>query len=64
MRKSKKMLELEHRHGKPIEILVADAYTSQGSLARAAQSLGVNTTTLWDWMLRLRIQVKKVAVVA
>lgn len=64
MRKSRKMLELERQHGKPIEVLVTDALTSQGTIARAAASLGVNTTTFWGWMLRLRVKVKKVAIVA
>jgi len=64
MRKSKAMLALEEQYGKSIQQLIMDALTTQGTIDRAAASLGVHTQTFYGWMIRLRIQVKKIAVVA
>lgn len=64
MRKTRQMLQMEQRHGQPIETLIMNALTTQGSIQRAADSLNVHPATLYGWMIRLRIQVKKVAVVA
>ena len=63
MRKTRQMLLLEDRYGKPIEELMTAAINEHGSADEAARSLGVHIKTFWGWMLRLRIQVKKVAVV-
>lgn len=64
MRKTRLMLTLEAEHGQSIERLIADALTRHGSIERAAASLKVNAKTFYGWMIRLRITVKKVALVA
>jgi transposase-like protein len=56
------MVAVEREHGnRPIDLLVIEALTNQGTIDRAAASLGVNAKTLYGWMIRLRIQTRKVA---
>jgi len=62
MRKTPQMLELERRHGKPIERLLADAINTHGSITAAAAALEVNLKTFHSWMVRLRIHRRVVAV--
>jgi hypothetical protein len=64
MRKTRGMLDLETKHGRPVERLMADALTQHGTIERAALSLGVNPATFYGWMMRLRVQTRKVAFVA
>ncbi|MCL4395291.1 MAG: hypothetical protein M1482_10910 [Chloroflexi bacterium] len=64
MRKSSQARELERRHGQPIKDIVVAALTKHGTIESAARSLEVNPNTFYGWMIRLRIQVKKVAEVA
>lgn len=64
MRKTQLMLALEAERGRPIEQVITEALTTHGTIQKAAASLCVNQATFYGWMIRLRIQVKKIAVVA
>lgn len=61
VRKSPAMLELEARHGKPVEQIVAEAVTAQGSVPLAAEALGLNLNTLYGWIRFLRIELRTTA---
>lgn len=63
-RKTPQIADLERQHGKPIERIIAEAYTQHGTIDRAAASLKVNPKTYHGWLVRFRVQVKKVASVA
>lgn len=63
MLKTRRMLELERQHDRPIEDIVADAINRTGSIAGAARELGLTTGALWEWVhLRLRIDVRTLAI--
>jgi len=59
-RKSKLMLQTEERYKEPLETLLPRMVTEHG-LSGAAAEMGVKIPTLGYWLLRLAIQVKRVA---
>jgi len=59
-RKSKLMIQTEERYQEPLETLLPRMVTEHG-LSGAAVEMGLKIPTLGYWLLRLAIQVKKVA---
>ena len=59
-RKTKKMLAVEERFRQPLEKMLPEMVTEQG-LTATADYLGVSKATLGYWLLKLRIDVRRVA---
>jgi len=59
-RKTKKMAAVEDRLHQPLEKILPKMVTEQG-LSATAEYLGVSKATLGYWILKLGIQVKRVA---
>ena len=59
-RKTKKMTAVEDRFHQPLEKLLPEMVTDQG-LSATADYLGVSKATLGYWLLKLGINVKRVA---
>ena len=59
-RKSKMMLAVEERFEKPLEKMLPEMVTERG-LTASAEQLGVSKATLGYWLLKLRINVMRVA---
>ena len=59
-RKSKMMIEVEERFQQPLEDMLPALVTEQG-LSVTANQLGVSKATLGYWLLKLGINVQRVA---
>ena len=59
-RKTKKMASVEERFHQPLERILPEMVTDQG-LSATAQELGVSKATLGYWLLKLGINVRRVA---
>ena len=59
-RKTKKMLAVEERFRQPLEKKPPEMVTEQG-LTATADYLGVSKATLGYWLLKFRIDVRRVA---
>ncbi len=59
-RKTKKMAAVEDKFHQPLEKLLPEMVTDQG-LSATADHLGVSKATLGYWLLKLGINVKRVA---
>ncbi len=60
--KSKRMREVEAELGQPLEVAIPRIYEETGGrLTVVADRLGINYITLWGWLGRLGIRVKRVA---
>ena len=59
-RKTKKMLAVEERFHQPLERILPEMVTEQG-LTASADYLGVSKATLGYWLLKLGINVRRVA---
>jgi len=59
-RKTKKMLAVEERFRQPLEKILPEMVTEQG-LTATADYLGVSKATLGYWLLKFRINVRRVA---
>ena len=59
-RKTKKMIAVEEKFHQPLERMLPDMVTDQG-LSRTADELGVSKATLGYWLLKLHIEVRRVA---
>ena len=59
-RKTKKMLAVEERFRQPLEKMLPEMVTEQG-LTATADYLGVSKATLVYWLLKFRIDVRRVA---
>jgi len=59
-RKTKKMLRVEERYQQPLEKMLPPLVTDQG-LSATADSIGVSKATLGYWLLKLGIDVQRVA---
>ncbi len=59
-RKTKKMLVVEDRFHQPLERMLPEMVTDQG-LSATADQLGVSKATLGYWLLKLGINVRRVA---
>ena len=60
LRRTKLMLQVEQRYNKPLEKLLPDLYNEKGLPAMAAE-LGISKGTLWYWLLKFGINVRRVA---
>ena len=58
--KTKKMLAVEERFRQPLEKILPEMVTEQG-LTATADYLGVSKATLGYWLLKFRIDVRRVA---
>ena len=59
-RKTKKMVVAEEKIGQPLEKFLPEMVTEQG-LSATADYLGVSKATLGYWLLKLGINVRRVA---
>lgn len=59
-RKTKKMVIVEEKFSQPLEKLLPEMVTEQG-LSATADYLGVSKATLGYWLLKLGINVRRVA---
>ena len=59
-RKTRKMAAVEERFNQPLERLLPEMVTEQG-LSATADYLGVSKATLGYWLLKLGINVRRVA---
>ncbi len=59
-KKTKKMAAVEERFGQPLEKMLPEMVTDQG-LTATAEYLGVSKATLGYWLLKLGINVRRVA---
>ena len=59
-RKTKKMIAVEERFQQPLEKMLPPLVTENG-LSATANELGVSKATLGYWLLKLRIDVQRVA---
>ena len=60
VRKSKLMKQVESRYDRPLEELLPEMYNENGLPAMAAE-LGVSKGTVWYWLLKFGINVRRVA---
>jgi len=60
MRRTKLMRGVEERYNQPLEKLLPRMYNEMG-LPRMAEVLGVSRSTVWYWLLRYGVDVRKVA---
>ena len=60
VRKTKLMTSVEQRYNKPLEKLLPELYNEKGLPAMAAE-LGISKGTLWYWLLKFGINVRRVA---
>ena len=60
-RKTKKMMAVEEKFHQPLEKMLPEMVTEQG-LSHTADELGVSKATLGYWLLKLRIEVKRIAI--
>ena len=59
-RKTKKMITVEEKFHQPLERILPEMVTDQG-LSATADELGVSKATLGYWLLKLGINVRRVA---
>jgi len=59
-RRTKLMRGVEERYNEPLERLLPRMYNQMG-LPRMAEVLGVSRSTVWYWLLRYGVDVRKVA---
>ena len=59
-RKTKKMIIVEEKFHQPLEKILPEMVTDQG-LSSTADQLGVSKATLGYWLLKLGINVRRVA---
>ncbi|MBI4336417.1 MAG: hypothetical protein HY683_01110 [Chloroflexi bacterium] len=59
-RKTKLMLRVEEKHGRPLEKLLPELVNERG-LSATAEELKVSKATLGYWLLKLGINVRRVA---
>ena len=60
VRKSKLMKQIETRYDRSLEELLPEMYNEKGLPAMAAD-LGVSKGTVWYWLLKFGINVRRVA---
>ena len=59
-RKTKKMMVVEERFQQPLEVMLPPLVTENG-LSATAEELGVSKATLGYWLLKLGINVQRIA---
>ncbi len=60
VRRTKLMQQVESRYNKPLEKLLPEMYNEKGLPAMAAE-MGISKGTLWYWLLKFGINVRRVA---
>jgi len=60
MRRTKLRRGVEERYNQPLAKLLPRMYNEMG-LPRMAEALGVSRSTVWYWLLRYGVDVRKVA---
>jgi transposase-like protein len=60
MRKTRLMRQVEERYHRPLEKLLAEMYNDMG-LPAMAEELGVSRSTVWYWLLRFGVEVRRIA---
>ena len=50
------MLELERVRGKPLKLLLTEAYERHGNQSEVARALGVSQPTVSQWLARLNLK--------
>lgn len=60
VRKSKLMRRVEERYNRPLEELLPEMYNRMG-LPAMAEDMEVNKGTLWYWLLKFGVNVRRVA---
>lgn len=60
VRRTKLMQQVEQRYNMPLEKLLPQMYNEKGLPAMAAE-LGISKGTLWYWLLKFGINVRRVA---
>lgn len=58
-KKTRMMVNYETEHNLKLEEVIPEYYEKYGSLEATAKALGVNINTLYGWMLRLGIIIRK-----
>ena len=59
-RKTKKMIQVEELYQRPLERLLPEMVNEKG-LSATAGELGISKATVGYWLLKLRIEVRRVA---
>lgn len=62
-RRTTLMRRIEERYHRPLERLLPEMYNEMG-LPRMAEELGVSRSTVWYWLLRFGVNLRKVALSA
>ncbi len=60
MRKTRLMKRIEDRYRRPLEKLLPEMYNEMG-LPQMAEEMGVSRSTVWYWLLRYGVNLRKVA---
>ncbi|MSQ26138.1 MAG: hypothetical protein EXR49_07755 [Dehalococcoidia bacterium] len=60
VRRTKLMQAVEQKYNKPLEKLLPEMYNEKGLPAMATE-LGISKGTLWYWLLKFGINVRRVA---
>ncbi len=63
MRKTRLMRKIEERYRRPLEKLLPEMYNEMG-LPQMAEEMGVSRSTVWYWLLRYGVNLRKVALAA
>lgn len=58
--KTRLMRQVEERYGRPLERLLPDLYNELG-LPGMSEELGISKGTLWYWLLKYNVSVRRVA---
>jgi len=58
--KTRLMKDVEERYGRSLEELLPDLYNEHG-LPGMSEELGISKGTLWYWLLKYNVSVKRVA---
>ncbi|MSQ33410.1 MAG: hypothetical protein EXR60_03175 [Dehalococcoidia bacterium] len=61
MRKTRLMRQVEDRYQRPLEKLLPEMYNEKG-LPAMADELGISRGTLWYWLLKFGIHLRRVAI--
>lgn len=61
VRKTRLMRQVEEKYQRPLEKLLPEMYNEKG-LPAMADELGISRGTLWYWLLKFGIHLRRVAV--
>lgn len=60
MRKTRLMKKIEEKYHRPLEKLLPEMYNELG-LPAMSEQMGVSRSTLWYWLLRYGINIRRLA---